>query len=154
VCNIAAGDLTAAPLLAGPHTEACSPGIFPIHEFSEVKKSLAARPLLDDTAREEDPPRPDKLQPRPGGAAPGRVDRIGHHHLIETGSDRRLRLYKGDRLMCVFGDRYATDVYEGRVHDVVKLHMLTGSGLVGTVVARHRDVGRPTGLSFLGYLAD
>jgi hypothetical protein len=154
VCNIAAGDLTAAPLLAGPHTEACSADICQIHDFSEVKWSWAARQLLDDTAREEYRLRLDNLKPRPGDVALVRVDRIGHHHLIETGGDRRLRLYKGDRLMCVFGDRYATDVYEGRVRDVVKLHMLTGSGLVGTVVARHRDVGRPTGLSFLGYLAD
>jgi hypothetical protein len=147
VGNIVVDDLTPSVLLADPDT--CQ-----IHDFSEVKWSWAARHLLPETAREEFRLRLDNLRPRPGDVALVRVDRIGHHHLLETGSDRRLRVYKGDRLMCVFGDRYATDVYEGRVHDVAKLHLLTGSGLVGTVVARHRDIGHPTALSFLGYLAD
>jgi dethiobiotin synthetase len=83
-----------------------------------------------------------------------RVEEIGHHHYMETPWERRLRLYKGDQLACVFGNRYATDVYEGRVLGWKKLHMLTGSGVIGTVVSRHGNVGRPTALSFLGYLAD
>jgi hypothetical protein len=146
-------DLTPSALLADPRPETAFADTCQIHDFSEVKWSWAARQLLEGTAREEYRLRLDNLKPRPGDVALVRVDRIGHHHLLETEGDRRLRLYKGDRLMCVFGDRYATDVYEGRVHDLLKLHLLTGSGLVGTVVARHRDVNRPTELSFLGYLA-
>jgi hypothetical protein len=45
-------------------------------------------------------------------------------------------------------------VYEGRVLDVQKLHLLTTSGLIGTVTCRNRNVERPTTVTFLGYLAD
>jgi hypothetical protein len=40
------------------------------------------------------------------------------------------------------------------VLDVQKLHLLTTSGLIGTVTCRNRTVERPTTLKFLGYLAD
>jgi hypothetical protein len=154
LCNIAGEDLTAGALLADPHPDTACGDVCRIHDFSAVKWSWAARHLLEGTPPEEYRLDLDSLKPRPGDVALVQVDRIGHHHVLETRSDRRLRLYKGDRLICVFGDRYATDVYEGRVRDLGKLHLLTGSGLVGTVVARHRDVSHPTRLSFLGYLAD
>ena len=54
----------------------------------------------------------------------------------------------------MFGNRYATDVYEGRVLETRKLHLLTTSGLVGTVTSRNRKVDPPTEVSFIGYLAD
>ncbi len=123
-------------------------------DFAGAKWSWAARRLLEGAAREDYRLRLEPLRPVPGDVALVRVDHIGHHHLIETADDRRLRLYEGDRVICVFGDRYATDVYEGRVDDLSKLHLLTGSGLIGTVTARHRDVDHPTGVTFLGWLAD
>jgi hypothetical protein len=73
---------------------------------------------------------------------------------METARERRLRLYEGDRLVCVFGNRYATDVYEGRVLNLKKLHLLTGSGVIGTLLSRHHEVSCPTSVSFLGYLTD
>jgi len=96
----------------------------------------------------------DHSRPASGDAVVVQVDRIGHHQHIETELERRIRLYEGDRLVGVFGNRYATDVYEGRVLDVRKLHLLTISGLIGTVTSRNRNVGRPTTVKFLGYLAD
>jgi hypothetical protein len=96
----------------------------------------------------------DNSSPAAGDAVVVQVDRIGHHRHIETEGERRLRLYEGDRLVGVFGNRYATDVYEGRVLEVRKLHLLTTSGLIGTVTCRNREVERPTSVTFLGYLAD
>jgi hypothetical protein len=96
----------------------------------------------------------DDAKPCPGDVAVVRVDRVGHHHHIETEQERRLRLYAGDQLIGVFGNRYATDVFEGRVLESKNLHLLTASGLIGTVLSRHQDVGRPTAVSFAGYVAD
>jgi dethiobiotin synthetase len=98
----------------------------------------------------------DAGQPKPGDIAMVEVEKLGHHHYLETDKARRLRLYKGDKLICAFGNRYATEAYEGRALDPNKnkLHLLSGSGMIGTVISRHRDIVRPTGLSFLGYLTD
>lgn len=125
-----------------------------ILDFNSVKWSWVCRHLVEGRSDAKCYLGLKRKNPKPGDVVLVRVDRVGHHGFIETGDERRLRIYEGDRLMCVFGNRYATDVYEGRVLDSKKLHLLTGSGLVGTVVSRNRDVSRPTDLSFLGYLAD
>lgn len=93
-------------------------------------------------------------KPVPGDFAVARVERVGHHHFIETDSGRRLRLYPADRVACAFGNRYATDVYEGRALDLNRLHLLSGSGVIGTVLSQNHDAGPPTRLSFLGYVTD
>ena len=95
--------------------------------------------------------------PRPADVILASVETIGHHRYLETDKARRLRLYKGDLLLCVFGNRYATDVWEGRVLEPNrknKLHLLSGSGMVGTVVTRHKDIEPPTAVSLVGYLTD
>lgn len=125
-------------------------GKYEILDVESIKCSWACRHLAEDKYWL----RVESLRPRPADVVVVKVDSIGHHHWIETSRERRLRLYKGDRVACVFGNRYATDVYEGLVLDLKKLHLLTGSGLVGTVVSRNRDVGRPTAVSFLGYLTE
>ncbi len=119
-----------------------------------VKWSWACRQLSLDGAQPPCALLPDPAKPRPGDVALVHVDRLGHHRHLESNRERRLRLYRGDRLAGVFGHRYATDVFEGRVTATDNLHLLTGSGVIGTVVRRTRHVGRPTALSFLGYLAD
>jgi hypothetical protein len=125
-----------------------------IHDFNSVRWAWAGRLLRGDAAQDNYRLLLDYSKPRPADVALVRVERVGYHHHLETEQERRLRLYQGDRLVGVFGNRYATDVYEGRVLDLKKLHLLTASGLIGTVVSRHHDIGRPTALSFLGYLAD
>jgi dethiobiotin synthetase len=100
--------------------------------------------------------RRDAADPRPADVAVVQVEKLGWHRHLETDDARRVRLYEGDKLLCVFGDRYASEGFEGRVLSPMKhrLHLLTGSGMMGTVVSRHRDVKRPTTVSFLGYLSD
>ena len=124
-------------------------------DFTSAKCSWACRRLLiEKIGGESYHLGLDRSNPRPADVAVVRVEKVGHHRHIETENDRRLRLYPGDRLTCVFGNRYATDVYEGRVLGLKKLHLLTGSGMIGTIVSRHRDVSRPTTVSFVGYVAD
>lgn len=121
---------------------------------STLKWSWACRALRTDGSVPAALLLPERSKPRRGDAALVHVDKVGHHHHVESDRERRLRLYRGDRLICVFGERYATDVYEGLIAGVEHLHLLTGSGVIGTVALRNHKVGRPTALSFLGYLAD
>lgn len=126
----------------------------PIDDFSNVKWSWACRHLMEQCCALNYYIEPDRSRPTPADVALVQVEKVGYHRQIETEQERRLRLYQGDRLTCVFGNRYATDVYEGRVLGLDKLHLLTGSGVIGTVVSRNREVRNPTAVSFLGYLVD
>jgi hypothetical protein len=123
-------------------------------DASTVQWAWAGRGLKQLAAEKQYGLLLDHRRPAAGDAVVVQVDRIGHHGHIETEWERRLRLYEGDRLVGVFGNRYATDVYEGRVLEARRLHLLTTSGLIGTVTCRNRNVGRPTTVKFLGYLAD
>jgi hypothetical protein len=119
-----------------------------------VQWAWAARGLMQEAADRKYQLLVDHSRPLAADAVVVRVDRIGHHQHVETELQPRLRLYQGDLLVGVFGNRYATDVYEGRVLEARRLHLLTTSGLIGTVTSRNRNVGRPTTVKFVGYLAD
>lgn len=90
--------------------------------------------------------------PSPGDVALVQIEKLGYHSKITTSDQGRLRLYTGDTLVTVFGNRYATDAYEGLVQSTESLHLLTGGGMIGTVTARHRQMKNPTQVRFLGYL--
>jgi len=125
-----------------------------VFDLNAVRWAWAARGLKREAEEKQYRLLPDHGRPAAGDAVVVQVDRIGHHQHLETEWERRVRLYEGDRLVGVFGNRYATDVYEGRVLEARRLHLLTTSGLIGTVTSRNRSVGRPTNVKFVGYLAD
>jgi hypothetical protein len=125
-----------------------------VFDASAIPWAWAGRGLKQKAAENQYGLLLNSSRPVAADAALVQVERIGHHRYIETEGERRLRLYEGDRLVGIFGNRYATDVYEGRVQDVQKLHLLTTSGLIGTVTCRNRTVERPTTIKFLGYLTD
>jgi hypothetical protein len=91
---------------------------------------------------------------RSGVFAAAAVIKVGQHEFLEDPNGRRLRLYPGDVLIGAFGNRYATDFYEGYVptrrEDPV--HLLTAGGLLGTVASAHSSRGEPTQLRLLGLL--
>lgn len=90
----------------------------------------------------------------PGDLAAVRVDAIGEHARIVTTDNRRLRIYPGDLVVGVFGNRYATDAFEAEVDGVSDLSVVTGAGMIGTVRSRHRRVGSPTRVTFAGFVQD
>ena len=92
-----------------------------------------------------------QLPPRPGDCVLVQIDSLGYHQRIMTGCDRQ-RLYEGDCLIGVLGNRYATDAYEGEVDGLDDLHILTGAGMLGTVRSKFASMKRPTELTYLGYL--
>jgi len=127
---------------------------YEVLDFSSLRWAWAVRGVARETPVMKYGLLTENLTPLAGDVAVVRVDRVRHHRLIETEWERRIRLYAGDRIVGVFGNRYATDVYEGRILELRRLHLLTASGVIGTVTCRNRDVDRPTAVTFLGYLAD
>jgi len=94
------------------------------------------------------------LAPTAGDLVLVEVQHLGEHERITTCDNKRLRIYTGDLLVGVLGNRYATDAFEGVVHDVRELQLLTGGGMIGTVRSKHRNMSAPTEVLFVGYIAD
>jgi hypothetical protein len=83
-----------------------------------------------------------------------KVDRLGVHRHVEDPHGRRVRLYPGDLVAGAYGNRYATDFYEGYVPQGASTHLLTAGGLIGTVAAAHDAHPDPTTLEVVGRLTD
>jgi hypothetical protein len=99
------------------------------------------------------------IGPHDGPASAGdlvvaEVERLGTHDHIEDPHGRRVRLYRGDLVIGAYGNRYATDVYEGYVPAGQRTHLLTAGGLIGTVAAAHEAHAEPTTLEVAGRLVD
>jgi hypothetical protein len=93
-------------------------------------------------------------EPRLGDLVVARVVVVGAHDHLENTHGRRVRLYPGDVVVGAFGNRYATDYYEGYLPTGTAAHLLTAGGVVGWVASAHARRGEPTVLEVLGLLAD
>lgn len=91
-------------------------------------------------------------EPKAGDIALVKVDRVGYHSSLVTANNRKLRIYQGDLVVGVFGNRYATDALEAKVEGLQDLSLLTAGGMIGSVKSKHNDFGRPTGVTFVGFL--
>lgn len=93
-------------------------------------------------------------EPKVGDLVLVRVEKIGNHEKIVTINNKRLRIYVGDLLVGVFGNRYATDAFEGEVNGLQHLSILTAAGMIGTVKSKYKEIGEPTRVSSIGFLND
>jgi hypothetical protein len=91
---------------------------------------------------------------RAGDLVVAKVERLGTHDHVEDPHGRRVRLYPGDLVVGAYGNRYATDFYEGYVPTGARTHLLTAGGLIGTVAAAHEAHADPTMLEVAGRLVD
>jgi hypothetical protein len=122
-----------------------------MQEFSDAKWSYVTRGVVDrSVARVGGVVR----EPRLGDLVAARVVSVGAHDHLETVHGRRARLYPGDVVVGAFGNRYATDYYEGYLPAGSAAHLLTAGGVVGEVASAHARRGEPTELEVLGPLAD
>ena len=73
------------------------------------------------------------------------------HTRVETETGARSRLYPGDRIACVLGNRYATSSLAGvgRVRGAA-IDLLSASGVCGTVTERNQGTAHATSLDVLG----
>jgi hypothetical protein len=91
---------------------------------------------------------------RAGDLIVAKVEHLGTHDHVEDPHGRRVRLYPGDLVIGAYGNRYATEVYEGYVPAGQRTHLLTAGGLIGTVAAAHEAHADPTRLEVAGRLVD
>lgn len=114
-------------------------------KFSFVTRGLGSRALTLANARR---------QPVQGDLVVARVEALGQHRALEDQHGRRVRLYTGDLVVGAYGNRYATDFYEGYVEPGPRPHLLTAGGVIGTVASSHVRRGPPTTLEVIGAVAD
>src|SRR5437588_2111454 len=97
---------------------------------------------------------PPTLPPRPGQLVAARVEQIVAHDHVEDRVGRRARIFPGDLVVGAYGNRYATDVYEGYVPKRPQTHLLTAGGLIGTVASVNGSQKLPTELEVVAALVD
>jgi hypothetical protein len=80
----------------------------------------------------------------------------GRHVAIEDRNGVSVHIFPGDRVMVCFGNRYATDQYEGYIPAQIgaQCDLLSVGGVCGEVVSQHSSMGTPTKLRILGRACD
>jgi hypothetical protein len=114
-------------------------------KFSFVTRGLGSRAVSITHTRQ---------RPTDGELVVARVDSLGQHDSLEDPYGRRVRLYAGDLVVGAYGNRYATDFYEGYVPTGPRTHLLTAGGVIGTVASSHGKRSEPTALEVVGAVAD
>ncbi len=94
--------------------------------------------------------------PRAGDLVAAEVVSVGKHTTIEHRSGVTFSLFPGDHIIGAFGNRYATDQFEGYVPTQTPemFDLLSIGGVCGHVVSRHAAMSEPTRLRFLGAVSD
>src|SRR5262245_32423231 len=92
---------------------------------------------------------------RSGDIALARLEKIGKNTRLELAEGRAATLHEGDLLMVVFGNRYATEQFEGYAQlDGDACDLLSMGGVCGLVKSKHADISRPSKLRLLGAIGD
>lgn len=96
--------------------------------------------------------------PKAGDVAIFKVKEIGKHNSVQGVNGNNCYLFLGDYIMAAFGNRYATDQFEGYVPDQYhdEYHILGKGGAIGILASMHQkleDVGT-TNLELIGYATD
>src|SRR5215510_655615 len=93
--------------------------------------------------------------PQPGDIVAARLEKIGKNTRLELASGRTCTLREGDLLAVVFGNRYATEQFEGYARcDGELCDLLSMGGVCGLVTSRHEKIPEPSKLRQLGALGD
>ena len=95
--------------------------------------------------------------PKVGDVVLFEVIETGKHKSLQT-TTRNVTLMPGDKILGVFGTRYATNQFEGYVpeHPMEEYHMLGGGGVMGLLATSHsrfEEIG-PTRLKLVGLALD
>ncbi|HLO54746.1 MAG TPA: hypothetical protein VK169_10680 [Saprospiraceae bacterium] len=100
----------------------------------------------------------DTYTPKAGDVAVFQVLTIGKHDSIQSMSGHNIYLFEGDQFMGVFGNRYATEQFEGYVPEkpTIEMDILGKGGVVGILKSMHynfKDIGT-TRIKLIGYGVD
>lgn len=98
---------------------------------------------------------PCPAQFKSGDIALARLENIGKNTRLELAAGRAATLHVGDTLAVVFGNRYATEQFEGYAQaDGDACDLLSMGGVCGMVKSKHDDVSQPSRLRLLGAIGD
>lgn len=85
----------------------------------------------------------------------GRVVALGRNESVELSCGRKAELHLGDIMVGAFGNRYATNQFEGVIPKrMAYYHMLSQGAVIGQVVSASQMIGNPTVIEPLGFLND
>src|SRR5262245_17655693 len=98
---------------------------------------------------------PQPGRPQPGDIVLARLEKIGKNTRLELAEGRAATLHEGDLLAVVFGNRYATEQFEGYAQaDGDACDLLSMGGVCGMVKSKHTDVSQPSKLRLVGAIGD
>lgn len=118
-------------------------------ELARTKIGYAAR--LVPTSELAYAVTPPEYKPQAGDLVLARVSRLGRHAKIHDHHGRRVEIFKDDLIIGVYGNRYATDQYEGYVPDTTHTcQILSVATVVGSVKSKHVSMSNPTEMEVLG----
>ncbi len=93
--------------------------------------------------------------PQSGDLALAQLEKIGKNAGLELANGRRCALHEGDFIAAVFGNRYATQQFEGYARtEGDRCDLISMGGLCGLVDSKHANVAEPTKLRLLARLGD
>jgi hypothetical protein len=94
--------------------------------------------------------------PEAGDLVAGQVQVMGRHTAIESRASRRVGLFVGDVIIGAYGNRYATDQFEGYVGPASPdFHLLSVGGVCGQVASKNDLMPEPpTQLRLVGFVLD
>lgn len=94
-------------------------------------------------------------RPEVGDVVLAEVEVIGQHQRIERTDGRRARLYPGDPILVVYGDRYAPDQFEAVVPgDLGPCDLVAAGGVAAEVLVRHDRMKPATRIRPVGLVAE
>jgi len=97
-------------------------------------------------------------QPLAGDVGIFEILTIGKHIALQGVTKRHEMIIEGDLIMAAFGDRYASEQYEGYIPSTPteKLDILAIGGVIGVLKSRHEDYKYidPTRVRLIGYAVD
>jgi hypothetical protein len=84
------------------------------------------------------------------------VQDLGRHYRMEVRTGVTMHLFPGDHIVGAFGNRYATDQYEGYLptRPVEGCDLLSVGGVCGEVASQHVSMVDPTRLRIVGLVSD
>lgn len=117
-----------------------------------MKKSLITKTVLNYRIEENDYK---SYVPVSGDVALFEILEIGKHRTMQSDSKRNVALFPGDQILAAFGDRYATEQFEGYVPEQVmaEYHILGAGGVIGIVKSKNaafKDI-EPTKVRLIGF---
>src|SRR3954471_2508556 len=93
--------------------------------------------------------------PRAGDLVLAEVLEIGQHTRLELTDGRKASMFPGDRIVVVYGNRYAPDQFEGVVPgDLAECDLIAAGGVAAQVLCRHDKMRIATRIAPIGLLHD